>query len=91
MQRKEILKREFLKLKPTKSFWGIGSVILLFIIPDIISFIWGTEIKEFFDERALNSFMSQEQYLYSKLGEILSEGSWINILIGVAILIWAFF
>jgi len=89
--RKELLKKEFSKLKPTKSFWGISSVILLFIVPDIISFIWGDEIKLFFDAKAESSMISQEQYLYSKMGEILSEGSWLNITIGLAILIWAFF
>jgi hypothetical protein len=89
--KKELLKKEFAKLKPTKSFWGISSVILLFIIPDVISFIWGSEIKEFFDLKAQNSMISQEQYLYTKLGELLGEGSWLNIAIGVAILIWAFF
>ena len=88
---KQLLKESLEKIKPVKSFWGISSVILLFIVPDVISFIWGSEIKEFFDLKAQNTMMSQEQYLYSKLGELLSEGSWLNIGIGLAFLVWAFF
>ena len=88
---KQLLKESLLKIKPTKTFWGIGSVILFFIVPDVISFIWGDEIKSFFDTKAEMSFMSQEKYIYTKFGELLSEGSWLNILIGFAILLWAFF
>jgi hypothetical protein len=88
---KQLLKESFLKIKPTKTFWGIGSVILFFIVPDVISFIWGDEIKSFFDAKAAGTFMSQEKYICTKFGELLSEGSWLNIAIGIAILVWAFF
>jgi hypothetical protein len=89
--KKELLKKEFYKLKPTKSFWGITSVILLFIVPEIIAFVWGTDIKAYTDTMREAPLEFEQDYAYKLLGELMEEGSWINLLIGVAILIWAFF
>jgi preprotein translocase subunit SecY len=79
------------KLKPTKTFWGIGSVILLFIAPEIVAFIWGDEIKSFVELQLQNPMPLQEEYTYKLIGELFGEVSWLNLIVGVAILLWAFF
>ena len=89
--KKKILKESLKSIKPTKSFWGISSAILIFIVPEIIAFIWGTEISNFVEFKLTTPLTLEEEYAYKGLKEILGEGSWINLLIGIAILIWAFF
>ncbi len=88
---KKLLKESLAKIKPTKSFWGILSVILIFITPEIVAFVWGTDIKSFTDAKVATPLPLEEEYAYKAIGELLGEGSWINLLIGIAILVWAFF
>ena len=88
---KKLLIETVQKLKPTKSFWGIFSVIMIFITPEIVAFVWGTDIKSFTDAKVATPLPLEEEYAYKLLGELLGEGSWLNLIIGIAILIWAFF
>jgi len=34
-------KKALTSLKPERSLWGFAGVILFFIVPEIIAFIWG--------------------------------------------------
>ena len=86
--RKELLKKEFAKLKPTKSFLGILSVILLFILPEIVAFVWGEEITLFCQQNIKESSSFIDEYFYKALEMIFGEGSWFNILFGIGLLVW---
>ena len=84
--------RESLKnLKPQKSIWGFLSVVLLFIAPEIVAFIYGDEIKKFFELKLQSNPPYLESYLYENMIDLFSQGSWINLLIGFGFLIWLFF
>lgn len=79
-------------LKPEKSVWGILGVIVFFIVPEIIAFIWGGEITSYAREALpLADSLVEEQY-FNLLVMLFEEGgSWINLAIGIALLIWLFF
>ncbi len=89
--KKQILKESLKQLKPTKSLWGISSVILIFIVPEIVAFVWGTDIAHFVDTKLLQPMPLEEEYMYKGLKMLFSEGSWLNLIMGIVILIWAFF
>ena len=78
-------------LKPQKSIWGITSVILLFIIPEIIAFIWGADISAFCDKQLLLNLPLEEEYGYKGVKMFLGEGSYFNLFFGFGLLIWLFF
>ena len=79
-------------LKPEKSVWGFGGIVLFLIVPEIIAFIWGIEITEFAKAQLpLNSSFLEKQY-YDLLVVLFEDGgSWLNLGIGAALLIWFFF
>ena len=85
-------KKALHSMKPEKNFWGIGGVILFFIVPEIIAFIWGADITEFAKDQLLepqNFFSAQ---YYELLVMLFEEGmSYLNLAIGIALLIWLFF
>ncbi len=89
--KKKIFKESLENIKPTKSFWGITSAILIFIVPEFIAFIWGSEISSFVELKLTTPLSLQEEYAYKGLRDVLGEGSWLNLLVGISILIWAFF
>ena len=78
-------------LKPKKSIWGFLSVVLLFITPVIVAFVYGDEIKKFFELKLQNNPPYLESYLYENMIDLFSEGSWINLAIGFGFLAWLFF
>lgn len=78
-------------IKPKKNFWGIFSVILLFIFPEIIAFIWGTDITAFCEAAQSDLSTFWDKAPYKVLEMLFSQGSWLNLLVGFALLIWLFF
>ena len=84
--------KEALKsLKPEKNFWGIFSVIALFILPEIVAFIWGGEITAYTHQQLLQELPLEEEYYYKGLEMFFTEGSWFNLLFGLGLLVWLFF
>ena len=85
-------KKALIALKPEKSIWGFLGIILFLIVPEIIAFIWGIEITEFAKAQLpLNSSFLEKQY-YDLLVVLFEDGgSWLNLGIGAALLIWFFF
>lgn len=79
-------------MKPEKSLWGFFGITLFLIVPEIIAFIWGVNITSYANrELVLATSMIEQQY-YKLLIMLFEEGgSWINLGIGVALLIWLFF
>lgn len=79
-------------MKPAKTVWGFLGVVLFFILPEIIAFIWGADITQYAQNELLTATSSIEQQYYQLLKLIFEEGgSWVNLGIGVALLIWLFF
>lgn len=79
-------------MKPQKNFWGIGGVVLFFIVPEIIAYIWGADITTY----AKNELLTAPDFLKEKYYELLvmlfEEGiSYLNLAIGIAFLVWLFF
>lgn len=85
-------KKLFSALKPKKSIWGFLGIIFFFIVPEIISFIWGSNITVYAKSEVLTATSMLERQYYELLVMLFEEGaSWINLGIGVALLIWFFF
>jgi len=89
--KKHPITQETLKnLKPKKNLWGIFSVILFFIVPEIAAFFWGDEIIAFAQHKLQSHLPFEEEYLYKGI-ETLGEPSYFNLLFGVSLLVWLFF
>lgn len=85
-------KKALLSLKPERSLWGVAGVVLFFIVPEIIAFIWGDEITRFAKEALLVHPSGIKHYWYEFLVMLFeSGGSWINLLLGIVLLVWLFF
>ena len=85
-------KKALTSLKPEKSVWGFLGLILFLIVPEVIAFIWGIEITAFAKAQLLlNPSLLEKQY-YDMLVLLFEDGgSWFNLGIGAALLIWFFF
>ena len=86
-----VLQKSAQSLKPSLSIWGLLGVVLFFIVPEIAGFIWGEELSNWAHDGTLTQPTETGRRLYWIL-EKLSEdgGSWINLSIGVALLLWLF-
>jgi len=79
-------------MKPEKSVWGFLGVIVFFILPEIIAFIWGGEITSYAkSEFALATSFLERQYFELLVMLFEEGGSWVNLSIGIALLIWLFY
>ena len=84
--------KEALKsIKPKKSFWGIFSVIVIFILPEIAAFVWGADITTYCQGQLQQNLPFEEKGLYQGIEYIFGTVSWINLLLGSLLLVWLFF
>lgn len=84
--------KALVSLKPEKSVWGFLGIVLFLIVPEIIAFIWGVEITAFAQAQLLSNPAFFEKYYYDLLLMLFEEGgSWLNLAIAAALLIWFFF
>lgn len=87
-----ITKKALVSMKPDKSMWGFLGIVLFLIVPEIIAFIWGIEIAAYAKGELLHTVSTIEKYYFELLVELFEEGgSWFNLGIGLALLIWFFF
>lgn len=85
-------KKAFESMKPEKNLWGIGGVILFFIIPEFIAYIWGADITEFAKNQLLEPQNFFSTHYYELLVMLFEDGmSFLNLAIGIALLLWLFF
>ena len=85
-------KKALTALKPEKSIWGFLGIVIFLIVPEIIAFIWGVEITAFAKAQALLNPSFVEKQCYDLLLVLFEDGgSWLNLGIGAALLIWFFF
>ncbi|MCX6073576.1 MAG: hypothetical protein NTY39_04575 [Campylobacterales bacterium] len=79
-------------MKPEKSVWGFFGIVLFLIVPEIVAFIWGVEITAYAKQELLVATSFIEKQYYNLLVMLFEEGgSWVNIGIGVGLLVWLFF
>ena len=85
-------KRAVKSLKPEKTLWGFLGVALFFIVPEVIAFIWGEQISAYANEQLPHTSSTVASYYYEGLLMLFEGGgSWINLIIGIALLVWLFF
>jgi len=86
-----ILQKSARSLKPNQSIWGVLGVVLFFIVPEIAGFIWGKEITSWAHTQILTEPTEIGRRLYWVLEKLFEDGgSWVNLSIGVLLLIWLF-
>jgi len=86
---KDRFKRELEKnLKPTGSWWGFVGIILFFIVPEFIAFIWGAEISSYSNIMLEKSFEVYQQLWYKFLNMMFGEVSFLNLLFGFGLVYW---
>lgn len=84
-------KKALIAMKPEKSVWGFLGIVLFLIVPEIIAFIWGAEITAYAKEALLHAG-GVEKYYFDFLVMMFEEGgSWVNLAIAAALLVWFFF
>lgn len=85
-------KKALQSMKPEKNFWGIGGVILFFIVPEIIAYMWGADITVYAKNELLSAPDFLEEKYYELLVMLFEDGmSYLNLAIGIALLVWLFF
>ncbi|DAB28835.1 MAG: hypothetical protein A2513_07810 [Sulfurimonas sp. RIFOXYD12_FULL_33_39] len=85
-------KKALLSMKPEKNFWGISGVVLFLILPEIVAYIWGADITAYANEQLKISDDFLEIKYYEMLVMLFEEGmSYLNLAIGIALLVWLFF
>jgi hypothetical protein len=79
-------------MKPARTIWGFLGVVVFFILPEIVAFIWGADITAYAKENVDFALSMDTEYYYKALIMLFEDGgSWINLAIGFAFLIWLFF
>ena len=79
-------------MKPEKSVWGFLGIVFFLILPEIIAFIYGVEITAYAKNALTHSSSWFEKYYFDFLVMMFEEGgSWFNLAIGGAFLVWFFF
>ena len=85
-------KQALASMKPEKNFWGISGVLLFFIAPEIIAYIWGADITAYANNELLETHDFLEKQYYELLVMLFEEGmSYLNLAIGIMLLVWLFF
>ena len=85
-------KQALQSMKPEKSVWGFLGIVLFLIVPEIIAFIYGVEITAYAKEALAHSPAWFEKYYFDFLVMMFGEGgSWFNLAIATALLVWFFF
>lgn len=83
------LKEALERIKPKKSIWGILGIILFFFVPELLTYLWQDELIQWAHAHSLTEASSALRMLYSKLEEMFISGvSWLNITLGVLLLLW---
>jgi len=88
-----VVRKSVRSMKPAKTIWGFLGVVLFFILPEIVAFIWGADITAYAHAQMLKPPESEMEALWYEALIMLFEdgGSWINLAIGFAFLVWLFY
>ncbi len=84
-----VLRRSARSLKPEATLWGMAGTILFFILPEVVGFLWGSEITAWAHRKMLEEPDAMGRKVYWLIEKLFEDGgSWVNLGIGVAILGW---
>jgi hypothetical protein len=87
-----VLQRAFVQMKPKKTIWGFLGVVLFFIAPEIVAFIWGAHITTYAHMQLLTQTAQPMETWYELLIMMFKDGgSWVNLGLGFVFLAWLFF
>ena len=84
-------KEAFKSLKPQKTLWGILSLLLFLILPEIIGFTWGEEVQAYCHTYLDTPLPFIKEYYYKTILMFFGKGSWMNLILGILMFIWLFF
>ncbi len=85
------LQKSAQSLKPNRSIWGLLGILLFFIVPELVGFIWGEEIAAWAHAQTLSEPTEMGRRLYWVLEKLFEDGgSWVNMGIGILLLVWLF-
>jgi hypothetical protein len=84
-------KESMRQLKPKKTLWSLAGVALFFIVPEIVALIWGSDITAWTQMHLTQPLPLEEEYKYKAIEMLFGEPSYLNLLIGIALFVWAFF
>lgn len=76
------------KLKPATTIWALGGIVFFFFVPEIVAFFWGDQINEYFKNLSHLYENPVMQKLCVETGEMFSENSLLNIIIGFGFVYW---
>lgn len=84
-----VLQKSAQSLKPKRSILSVLGVVLFFIVPEIVGFIWGEKIRSWAHTGTLTEATEMGQRFYWLLEKLFEDGgSWIGLGIGVLLLVW---
>ena len=76
------------KIKPQATLWALVGILFFFFVPEIVTFFWGVELKNYFLKVASSLDNPIMKQLYEKTAEMISENSILNIAIGFGFVYW---
>lgn len=86
-----VTQKAVISMKPEKSVWGFFGIVLFFILPEVVAFIWGVEITAYAKEALRHTVSTIDKYYFDLLVMLFEDGgSWFNLVLGAALLIWLF-
>jgi len=83
------LKKAVDSIRPKRTLWGVLGIILFFFVPELITYIWQSELINWAHTHSLTEPLAMQRMLYAQLEKMFADGvSWVNIGIGTALLVW---
>ncbi len=87
-----VIRQSVRQMKPHKSVWGLFGIVVFFFVPEIIAFAWGADITAWATHRLAFAGSDADSLFYRTLVYLFEDGgSWLNIGIGIAFLVWWFY
>ena len=84
-------KKAVTRIKPKKNFWGIAGIILFFFIPELVVYIWQSELVSWAHLHSITEPIASQRWIFTKMEEIFASGvSWVNLTLGSLFLLWVF-
>ena len=79
------------RIKPQKNFWGIAGIILFFFVPELVVYIWQSELVSWAHLHSITEPIASQRWIFEKLEEMFASGvSWVNLTLGSLFLWWVF-
>ncbi|MCB4743910.1 MAG: hypothetical protein LGB07_04830 [Sulfurovum sp.] len=83
------LKQAVGRIKPERTIWGVLGVVLFFFVPELVTYIWQSELIEWAHLHSIIEPLSQIRWMYTALESMFKDGvSWLNITVGILLLVW---